>query len=84
MQKGVILENKIYCPSCNKSNYQLTNDYKLVEIEGKRYVEFVGRCLTDNCNEKFYYQSESNMSGKRFVISRDKEIEIRDEFIEGS
>ena len=82
MQKGILIDNKIYCPICHQCNYQLTKDYKLVEIEGKRYVEFVGRCLTDGCNEKFYYQSESNMSGKRFSISREKEIEIRDEFIE--
>jgi len=82
MQKGIIKDNVIYCPVCNQSNYQLTSDYKLVEIESKRYIEFVGRCLTDGCNEKFYYQSEPSMSGKRFSISREKEIEIKDEFIE--
>lgn len=78
MFKGVLIGNKIYCPVCNKSNYQLTSDYKLVDIEGQKYVEFVARCLTDNCNEKFYFQSDIGVS-KHFNFSRDKEIEIKDE-----
>jgi len=35
--------------------------------------------LTDGCNEKFYYQSDSSLSGQRYVIDRNKEIEIKDE-----
>jgi len=84
MHQGLIIDNKIYCPKCEQCNYQLTSKYSLVEIEEIKYTEFVARCLTDNCNEKFYYQSEPSMSGKRFSINREKEIEIRDEFIERS
>ena len=74
-----MIDNRAYCPRCEQSNYQLTNDYKLVEIEGIKYIEFVGRCLTEGCKEKFYYQSNSSLSGKRYVIDKSKEIEIVDE-----
>lgn len=84
MQKAILKDNnKIYCPSCNKSNYQLTSDYKLVEIENNKYVEFVARCLTDNCDEKFYFQSDIGINN-HYNFDRDKEIEIKDEFIERS
>ena len=48
MFKANIVENKVYCPRCEQSNYQLTSNYGLVEIEGTRYIEFIARCLTEN------------------------------------
>jgi hypothetical protein len=83
MFKAILKENKIYCPRCEQCNYQLTNDYKLVEIESQKYVEFVARCLTDNCNEKFYFQSKITMnSTTHYDFNKDKEIEIKDEVTE--
>jgi len=81
MFKANIVENKVYCPRCEQSNYQLTSNYGLVEIEGTRYIEFIARCLTENCNEKFYFQTDIGVN-KHFNFSRDKEIEIKDEFVE--
>ena len=83
MIKALLKENKVYCPRCEQSNYQLTSDYKLVEIEGQKYVEFIARCLTDNCTEKFYFQSDIGINN-HFNFDRDKEIEIKDEVIERS
>ena len=83
MFKAILKNNTIYCPKCEQSNYQLTSDYKLVEIEGKKYVEFVARCLTDNCNEKFYFQSDIGINN-HYNFDKDKEIEIKDEIKEGS
>jgi len=80
MQKAILRENKIYCPSCEQSNYQLTSDYKLVEIEDEKYVEFEARCLEDGCDEKFYFQSDIGINN-HFNFDRDKEIEIKDEII---
>lgn len=83
MQKAILKENKLYCPECKQSNYQLTSDYKLVDIEGQKYIEFVARCLTDNCNEKFYFQSDIGIN-THFNFDRSKEIEIKEEVIERS
>ena len=80
---AILINNTIYCPKCEQSIYQLTSDYKLVEIEGKKYVEFVARCLTDNCNEKFYFQSDIGINN-HYNFDKDKEIEIKDEITEGS
>ena len=84
MFKAILKDNnRVYCPKCEQSNYQLTSDYKLVEIEGQKYVEFVARCLTDNCNEKFYFQSDIGINN-HYNFDKDKEIEIKDEITEGS
>lgn len=83
MIKALLKENRIYCSKCEQSNYQLTSDYKLVEIEGQKYVEFVARCLTEGCNERFYFQTDIGIN-KHFNFDKDKEIEIRDEYIERS
>jgi hypothetical protein len=81
MFKSILKDNIPYCPKCEQSDYQLTSDYKLVEIEGNKYVEFVARCLTDNCNEKFYFQSDIGINN-HFNFDRSKEIEIKDEVTE--
>jgi hypothetical protein len=78
--KGILKENIIYCPKCGHCNYNLTNDYKLVDIGGNKYVEFVARCLKDKCGEKFYYQSKISMQDtKRFCYDRKDEKEIKEE-----
>lgn len=73
--KGIIKDNIVYCPKCETSKYQLTDDYKLVDIDGVKYVEFVARCLT--CGEKFYFQSSISIE-THYAFSRDREIEITD------
>jgi hypothetical protein len=80
MVKALIRDNKAYCPKCKQCNYQLTNDYKLIEYKGKKYDEFVVRCLTDDCNEKFYFQSEITMESTiRHSFSKEDEIEIKED-----
>lgn len=80
MIKALLKENKVYCPRCEQSNYQLTSDYKLVSIGDKNYIEFVARCLTENCNEKFYYQSKISMNEHtHYSFDKSKEIEVKDE-----
>lgn len=80
MRHGILRDNKIYCPNCDQCNYQLTNDYKLVNVNGKNYTEFVVRCLTDNCNEKFYYQSHITIDGTtHYTFDRSKETVIKED-----
>ena len=80
MDKAILKDNKIFCPKCEQSKYQLTDDYKLVNIGGKNYTEFVARCLTENCNEKFYFQSIITMDKTtHFVFNRERETVIKED-----
>jgi hypothetical protein len=80
LEKAFIESNKAYCPKCKQCNYQLTNDYKLVEIANVKYTEFVARCMTDKCNEKFYFQSRITLDGhNRFAFDKSQEVEIKEE-----
>jgi len=78
--KAILKDNRLYCPECKESKYQLTDDYKLVEIDGTKYTEFVARCMNGNCNNKFYFQSKITINEHtHYVFDRNKEIEIKDE-----
>lgn len=78
--KAILKDNRLYCPKCEESKYQLTDDYKLVEINGEKYTEFVARCIHGNCNTKFYFQSKITMyEHTHYNFDKTKEIEIKDE-----
>ena len=45
-------------------------------------MEFVARCMSENCNTKFYFQSHITMNQtEHFNFDKDKEVEIKDEVI---
>ena len=58
----------------------MTDNYRLVEINGQKYTEFTGRCLNEGCKEKFYFQSLITINSHiHYNFSRNQEIEIIDE-----
>lgn len=81
MLKAEIINNVPYCPNCNVG---LSNiyEYKEVEHDNKKYVEFIKECT--KCNEKVKYQAMIDLDETiRFSFDDAKEIkEEKNTFIE--
>lgn len=71
MRKGLIVEGKVCCPHCGKSNYRIL-DYNQVEKFGMSCTKFNTECR--ECETRFYYYYKNyNMNSLRF-IDQPKEV----------
>lgn len=58
--RGIIKENKVYCPNCEEHNYRITGH----GLEDG-HINFECRCVSCNYNFNYNYKC-SNMKDKRF------------------
>lgn len=76
MLKAKIIDNKCYCPICEKRNYRI-KDYKQVEHEKENYTEFIARC---ECGNEFQYCSKITVEKtEHFVFNEDEMEQLENE-----
>lgn len=78
--KAEIRENIPYCNICGSLLKADTTDYKSVEIEGKRYTEFIKRCSNEKCGKLNQYCCDIEIDyTRRFVVNDDDMVVIESE-----
>ncbi|WP_291567157.1 MULTISPECIES: hypothetical protein [unclassified Clostridium] len=62
MRVAIKINDQICCPKCKKLLDGRTKDYKIAEINNKKYFEFIRVC--NQCNKSFGYLSDTYFEGR--------------------
>lgn len=79
-----IINNIPFCGECGKELRSQIKDYKLVEVNGEEYTEFIKVCSNKKCGRLNHYLADVTMdSTTRFVVEENNVKEIESEIEEG-
>ena len=79
--QAIIKDNRVICPHCGaQENFAPAYDYKSVEYNGQKVIQFFVRCIhkiteEDCCNHCSTYLLNLNM-GKRYQITTDENLKV--------
>ena len=76
--KAKLNNNTPVCSKCGGELAATSNDYNLVKVNGKKYTQFIRRCL--KCNTLNEYYSEMILDDNtRYIFNEDNVDEVKED-----
>lgn len=73
-----LINNIPVCSKCGSELAATSKDYNLVKVNGKKYTQFIRRCL--KCNTLNEYYSEMILGDNtRYIFNEDNVDEVKEE-----